>query len=580
MNSTTNGTRRCRLACMVIASLVLVAAYLATPMSAQAVETYNLYVSGIQVTSDNASDVLGDRTVSYDATTNTLTLNGARLEAPASGDDVALRNNMDELTIQLMGDNTATSSRSRAIYSIGATSLTFVGVDGGTLAATSPVGNAIQIDNGADAIIDGCTIWANSGDGGGLLAPTGNLKIQNNANVYVEGDQNPTTPYSSSALVGRDGITISDSYVEVFTSAGEANAIHTDGSISIENSTVEVALTSDPYYPALYCIGSATITNSTIEAECAANKSIYVLDSLTVADSRVTATSTEDTAIYVATTLSIANSTVTATSGDPNGSPAIYAGPISVSASTVTARGGLRPYGALYIEPTAGKLVELKVDEANYDGSAAAHYDGGGGSPYNAATTVTGSGVEQIRSYRYVYIGEHVHEGVVATCSAPATCDDCGRAYGTTDPNNHAWGEPTWSWAEDGSACTATITCAHDASHTQTAQATITSSVQTPATCTEQGVTAYAATVTVNGTTYTSTKTLANIPALGHSFENGACTVCGAADPDTQPAKQDADNNLVATGDESSTLAGTLLAVGAAAVTTGAILRRKAQSSR
>lgn len=481
--------------------------------------------------------------MSYDAATNTLTLNSAQLEAPASGDDVALRNNMDELTIRLMGDNTATSSRSRAIYSIGATSLTFVGVDGGT------------------------------------LAPTGNLKIQNNANVYVEGNQSPTTPYSSNALVGRDGITISDSYVEVLTSAGEANAIYTGGSISIENSTVEVALTSGPYSPALYCLGPATITNSTIEVECAANKSIYVLDPLTLTDSRVTATSTEDTAIYTIGTLSIANSTVTATGSDANGFPAIEAGPISVSASTVTARGGLRLHRNLYIEPAAGKLVEFKVDEANYDGSAAAHYDGGVGSPYNAATTVTGSDAEQIRSYRYVYIGEHVHEGGAATCSAPATCDDCGRAYGTTDPNNHAWGEPTWSWAEDGSACTATITCAYDASHAQTAQATITSSVQTPATCTEQGVTAYAATVTVNGTTYASTKAIADIPALGHSFENGACTVCGAADPDAQPAKQDADNNLVATGDESSALAGTLLAAGAVAVTTGAILRRKAQHS-
>ena len=37
--------------------------------------TYELWVAGEQVTSDNLNDVLGDGTVSFDPTTNTLTLN-------------------------------------------------------------------------------------------------------------------------------------------------------------------------------------------------------------------------------------------------------------------------------------------------------------------------------------------------------------------------------------------------------------------------------------------------------------------------------------------------------------------------
>ena len=42
---------------------------------------YNVWVGGVQVTEANASDVLGDGTVSYDADTKTLTLNGANITA-------------------------------------------------------------------------------------------------------------------------------------------------------------------------------------------------------------------------------------------------------------------------------------------------------------------------------------------------------------------------------------------------------------------------------------------------------------------------------------------------------------------
>ena len=61
------------------------------PMIAFAAEDYGFSVydskNGIAVegTGDNAADVLGDRTISYDAVTNTLTLNNAVLtsqEAP------------------------------------------------------------------------------------------------------------------------------------------------------------------------------------------------------------------------------------------------------------------------------------------------------------------------------------------------------------------------------------------------------------------------------------------------------------------------------------------------------------------
>lgn len=92
----------------------------------------------------------------------------------------------------------------------------------------------------------------------------------------------------------------------------------------------------------------------------------------------------------------------------------------------------------------------------------------------------------------------------------------------------HSYGEPVWSWSEDGKTCKVTFTCEKDENHKETPEVTVTSAEKTPGTCTEAGVTTYTATVEFNGQTYTDTKDVADIPATGHSYDNGKCTVCGA----------------------------------------------------
>ena len=92
----------------------------------------------------------------------------------------------------------------------------------------------------------------------------------------------------------------------------------------------------------------------------------------------------------------------------------------------------------------------------------------------------------------------------------------------------HSYGEPVWSWSEDGKTCKVTFTCEKDENHKETPVVKVTSAVKKPATCTETGVTTYTATVEFNGNTYTDTKDVADIPATGHSYDNGKCTVCGA----------------------------------------------------
>lgn len=101
----------------------------------------------------------------------------------------------------------------------------------------------------------------------------------------------------------------------------------------------------------------------------------------------------------------------------------------------------------------------------------------------------------------------------------------------TVNKHVHTWGNPVWNWSEDGKTCTVTFTCQNDETHKETPTVTVTSAVKTPATCTETGVTTYTAIVELNGQTYTDTKEVADIPATGHRYENGKCTVCCAVDP-------------------------------------------------
>ena len=170
---------------------------------------------------------------------------------------------------------------------------------------------------------------------------------------------------------------------------------------------------------------------------------------------------------------------------------------------------------------------------------------------------------------------------VVSNSAGSATSDAA-----TLTVHVHAWGEPAWSWSEDGKTATATFTCQNDESHQATETATVKSETKSEPTCTESGVTTYTAVVEFGGEAYTDTKDVADIPATGHKLtrteakaatctkpgnteywtcgvcdkifsdagehqlapddtvvpaighswgEDGHCTVCGAIDPDFAP---------------------------------------------
>lgn len=118
------------------------------------------------------------------------------------------------------------------------------------------------------------------------------------------------------------------------------------------------------------------------------------------------------------------------------------------------------------------------------------------------------------------------------------TCEDCNRLFsdeaGTKEVTaaeivigklGHDYNEPIYVWNDNGSCCEALFICKHDNLHTVSLkQDTCTSSVKTNAACTEKGVTTYKAVFTLDGKNYEATKDIADIPALGHVFDDGVVT--------------------------------------------------------
>ena len=99
-------------------------------------ENYDIIVAGRQVTSDNASDVLNDGTVSFDNDGKILTMNGAMIDM-SSNSTYVVSSSITNLQVKLVGSNTVkTSSAWLPVFQLSgasSASLTFVAEKYGSL---------------------------------------------------------------------------------------------------------------------------------------------------------------------------------------------------------------------------------------------------------------------------------------------------------------------------------------------------------------------------------------------------------------------------------------------------------------
>lgn len=467
---------------------------------------YNLVVDGVDVTSENAADILGDGKVYYDPNTKVLTLNNAVLN---SGIYRKSDEDNGDLTVNVAGENTINITDTYGI-ALGANALLVQGsgtldiveagdmgqqgirakkitIDGVTLSIHStfsgiyaeatygvPVeegDETVNIINGAELnivssgsaaisakekiLIDGSTVTAETTDtsSNALHAWDGGIEIKNSTvKVYAEASESP-------AIWAATGIKIL-SGGEVTATGGSNNTVYCDSSILVDDSKLTLTDSSEYAYPALYANGNIDVVNgSEVNAQSKGMRGIFAEYDMNITNSIVTAVGTTYEGIVVVGTLNVTNSKLTARAMDKEGHiPAIVTEHLNVTASDVTANGGIDLYDfndggstawdniSFKITPANGKLTEFKVDGTRWDGTEAVHFKEGAESPYDSTVEFDADEMNWLGSYRYIHIGEHIHGGGTATCTDLAVCDDCGKTYGALGGHTlteHAYNSPT-----------------------------------------------------------------------------------------------------------------------------------------
>lgn len=165
---------------------------------------YNdIEVAGVMITSKNASNVLGNGTVSYDESTNTLTLNNARISASTSAIYDYNQYKNETLTIKLIGTNYVkadeqaftSNGRSLVIKGDGSLDVSGIFINGGDLTiegnATVNVvksdANAVKLNGGKLSVFDKAYLKAERNVKYYTFWEIGDIIWGSNVNIRTEG---------------------------------------------------------------------------------------------------------------------------------------------------------------------------------------------------------------------------------------------------------------------------------------------------------------------------------------------------------------------------------------------------------
>ena len=256
----------------------------------EATENYKIYVNNIQINNINASNVLGDGTASYDAETNTLTLNNATIACEEG--NYGIRAEQD-LNLVLNGTNKVTCSGYYGICSIaslnisGSGSLESFGSDFGMyVEGALTIGDNVHVTASCGDII--------SGNSYGIRV-NGAMTVKDNAVVDASAGY---APQRSCGIYAYTTLDICDNAV-VNTTGGGAESVESDGIrttyMTVSGGTVTAIGGNAKYGSNGIFTYSLNVTNGTITAKGGSVTSgpstgLQANNSLTVSGGRITAT--------------------------------------------------------------------------------------------------------------------------------------------------------------------------------------------------------------------------------------------------------------------------------------------------
>ncbi|MCI7286907.1 MAG: carbohydrate-binding domain-containing protein, partial [Parabacteroides sp.] len=486
---------------------------------------YAKTVNGAVIT-DGASE--NDYHVKWNG--SVLTLNGVNIQGN-DHEDAAIFYENGDLDIELVGENTVIGvdkNKSGMVFSYGirttAGNIKIRGtgslqVKGGNVEAQ--YGNAYSYGINASGSIEVSAGSVISEGGSSSFVSTGIYAIEN---VQISGGV--IRAIGADALTQSYGIWTSNGGVSI--SGGEVTAM--SGNVENIESKSYGILTSD---------GGVSISGGEVTAMSgkgtgsnSMTAGIYAIGNVQILGGVIRAIGANaHTQSYGILTsnggVSISGGEVTAMSGNVE------------STKSDSESSGVRAKTNISIVPQDGKVIAVKVGESEENVAEIS------GSPFSEETELT-----EIN-------------------------DKC--FYSKENDHLHRYGDPTYEWSEDNTACTAKRVCQHDSEHSQTATATVTSKQTKAPACTEKGEMTYTATFsvdvdwaekqtktedipatghgeteiqnakevtcTVDGYTGDEVCTVCGevvtageiIPATGHHYVNGYCTECGHRDPDYRP---------------------------------------------
>ncbi len=280
---------------------------------AATVYEYALWIGTTQVTIDNAADVLGDGTVSYNPDTYTVILKDA--------DIPYIKSNLNNLTIELIGNNTVGGNpndrpRIGIVTNDENSSLTIQG--DGTL---SVAGSTRAIEAFKNLTISGGKITAASDSSYGIYSNSGNITI-NGGTFTVPSDSN----YGIYSLNGN--ITISDGEINV---TAKKMGLFADGDITISGGKITDA--SNSYYGIYSLNGNITISDGEINITTE-GRGLYSGSDITISDGEINVRA-KRMGLFASGDLTISGGKITAVSDSEDG---IYSGnKITISNGDITA---------------------------------------------------------------------------------------------------------------------------------------------------------------------------------------------------------------------------------------------------
>ena len=427
-----------------------------------------LQVNGVQVTDDNASDILDDGTASYDAPSNTLTLNGAEITKSTDMISAPGIASSEELTIVLVGTNSINMTSSSASAN-GITTQKGLTIEGsGTLDITAK-GNGIWNTSGA-LTISGVTLDVDTTSGeSAAIKSDGTIAVDQGALLTLESaGQEPAMRSDPNTGSDNGWISITNSTVDI--TCDEGDGLLADYDITLTSSDVDITNAWNGIYSwnQNVVISGGTLDVITTSTEC---NGIYAYETvrtsggadvsiessgypaiygynIELTDSTVEAAAGNDAAIYCDETLRVERCVVQATSGSDeyaglsSGSSVIIDGSWIESSSELTTLGAYK--NSVIIEGNAGKTTGDLVLPASVtlpQGTTLTVREGTS-ITVPEGCTLTNNGIIELYGDFVVEGGTGVcasnnHVGGTATCCEKAVCAVCGSEYGEPDTAHH-----------------------------------------------------------------------------------------------------------------------------------------------